>query len=320
MSACIARAAARMGKAPPPRGPCRRQAVQWGHWGRRPARTGLGGAATAAPPAWRMDTAAWPGPSPRGFAARAGGKKAEGQRARRDQADVDDDDTDVDVNVDLEGEGEGEGGGLDGVGGLEGLPEDVEVGIHVDGVPWGGAVLEAATEALGAVEGEVALHGLSIRPSTSVVSVMVDHLTNRYGSPTMDEISAFTRALDARLEALVAEGVVPGDYTIEVSSPGADRRLRLPEELQRFADLPLDVTYAKPAAGGEGGDGAGLSRTTEVLVLKDPPAEGATVWTWKVADVRANRPQGKKLTTKMKKRDIVTTLDQLLEVRIHVDL
>jgi len=268
-------------------------------------------------PVWRLDLARVCVPSPRGLAGRAAGRRGAGAAGPRHGAG-----REVGAASALENGADGEDG-EDGdvdddewvaVGGLEGIPDDVEAEINVGGVPWGEVVLEAATEALGAVEGEVALHGLSIRASTSVVSAMLDHLTNRYGSPTMDELASFTRALDAKLEVLAASGAVPEDYTLEVSSPGADRKLRLPRDLVRFAELPLVVTYETPA-----GDGT-PSRATEVLVLKDVPDEGATAWTWKVADVRANRPQGRALTAKVKKRDILTTLDQLVEVRIHVDL
>lgn len=34
-----------------------------------------------------------------------------------------------------------------------------------------------------------------------------------------------------------------GDISMEVSSPGAERTLRLPGDLQRFAGLPLYVEY-----------------------------------------------------------------------------
>jgi ribosome maturation factor RimP len=56
--------------------------------------------------------------------------------------------------------------------------------------------------------------------------------------------------LNLELEALLGvEGA--GEVTFEVSSPGAERQLQLPSDLERFQKLPLKVEYKAPADGAE---------------------------------------------------------------------
>ena len=51
------------------------------------------------------------------------------------------------------------------------------------------------------------------------------------GGPNMDELSQVSRALSAMLDE---HNVVEGAYTLEVSSPGINRPLKLPDHFRRF--------------------------------------------------------------------------------------
>jgi len=57
----------------------------------------------------------------------------------------------------------------------------------------------------------------------------------------------FSRALDPALDE--REDLFPGSYTFEVSSPGAERRLRKPSDFERFAGHFVEVKLYKPKDG-----------------------------------------------------------------------
>ena len=51
------------------------------------------------------------------------------------------------------------------------------------------------------------------------------------------------------LDSIEADDPFPGDYSIEVSSPGLDRVLRTPEHFARFVDSRVKVELAVPREG-----------------------------------------------------------------------
>lgn len=53
----------------------------------------------------------------------------------------------------------------------------------------------------------------------------------------------------ALLDSIEADDPLPGDYSIEVSSPGLDRVLRTPEHFARFVDNRVKVELAVPRDG-----------------------------------------------------------------------
>ena len=53
----------------------------------------------------------------------------------------------------------------------------------------------------------------------------------------------------ALLDSIEADDPLPGDYSIEVSSPGLDRVLRTPEHFARFVDSRVKVELAVPRDG-----------------------------------------------------------------------
>ena len=59
----------------------------------------------------------------------------------------------------------------------------------------------------------------------------VDKLKDKFGSPTLDELTTIVRAHNAILD----ERGFPDDVAVEVASPGATRKLRVPGDLKRFA-------------------------------------------------------------------------------------
>ena len=61
---------------------------------------------------------------------------------------------------------------------------------------------------------------------------------DREGSPSVDDLSHVSRQLS---ELLDTHDVVPGAYTLEVSSPGINRPLRRPEHFARFVGKRIRV-------------------------------------------------------------------------------
>ena len=57
------------------------------------------------------------------------------------------------------------------------------------------------------------------------------------------------KASHALLDSIEADDPLPGDYSIEVSSPGLDRVLRTPEHFARFVDNRVKVELAAPRDG-----------------------------------------------------------------------
>ena len=142
------------------------------------------------------------------------------------------------------------------------------------------------------------------------VVVRLDKPSDRFGSPSVEDLSAFTHAFDAALEA---SGKAPVELSVEVSSAGAEREVRLPRDLQRFAGLPMAVRYA-PAPG--------ATPLTEALELVEYDAEAGTTL-WKLAAVRANMAglkKGQPMSKKMRERRVALPLDALLKVHLILDV
>ena len=137
------------------------------------------------------------------------------------------------------------------------------------------------------------------------------HSLTRFGSPGLEELSEFSLLFDTALDAA---GVSPDELTVEVSSAGAEREVRLPRDLRRFQGLPMLVRYSPPEGGAE---------VSEVLDLVSYD-EAAGVATWRVADVRANRAasakKGQPLPKKVRERRLALPLDAMRRVNLHIDV
>jgi ribosome maturation factor RimP len=75
--------------------------------------------------------------------------------------------------------------------------------------------------------------------------------TLRFYIDTPDGIDAedCARVSHALLDSIEADDPLPGEYSIEVSSPGLDRVLRTPEHFARFVDNRVKVELAVPRDG-----------------------------------------------------------------------
>ena len=137
------------------------------------------------------------------------------------------------------------------------------------------------------------------------------------------------------------------DIEIEVSSPGAERIVWIPDELERFKELPMEVTYkiereGKPpvyevgvvshslrlTSGGYSKHHTAVEprvccerRDMQRQVLSFDRVEGDQV-IWHLANVRANRPDGKGRAISKKKlaADIAIPIAAITKANVHIDL
>jgi ribosome maturation factor RimP len=73
----------------------------------------------------------------------------------------------------------------------------------------------------------------------SLIEINLDNLNNPYGSVTLDQCELVSNQVILAIETRFPEL----DYTLQVSSAGAERILRLPEDLERFKTLPLRLYF-----------------------------------------------------------------------------
>lgn len=67
----------------------------------------------------------------------------------------------------------------------------------------------------------------------SRLDIRLESMADKYGSPSLDDIERFSRELSQRLSALLGEEAA-GSLEVEVSSPGAEREVEVPRDLERF--------------------------------------------------------------------------------------
>jgi ribosome maturation factor RimP len=103
-------------------------------------------------------------------------------------------------------------------------------------------IVDRVTDIVGPL---VVAHGCTlydIEHAGGVVSVLVD----RPGGIDLDTISALTREIS---RALDEDDPIAGRYTLEVSSPGLERRLRTPEHFANAVGEVVTVRTTAEAAG-----------------------------------------------------------------------
>ncbi len=98
----------------------------------------------------------------------------------------------------------------------------------------------------GVIEPDLTAEGLEVvdvEHAGATLRVTVD----RPGGVDLDAVSVASRLVSDLLDR---HDVVPGRYTLEVSSPGIERSLRTPEHYRRFVGTPVTVK-TRPGAEGE---------------------------------------------------------------------
>ncbi|KAM7273924.1 hypothetical protein ACFE04_028588 [Oxalis oulophora] len=173
-------------------------------------------------------------------------------------------------------------------------------GVVLQDIPWGKRALSLANEALLQFGNDMALYSFKITPR-GYVYVRLDKLSNEYGCPSMDELENYSQQYKKRLDEVGALGELPDDLALEVSTPGAERILKVPEDLDRFKDMPMSVCYVEES------DTKNLEKTGIFKLESVEEESGKCVW--KLAEVKENRdPQSKGRPMSRKRKDWRLTL------------
>lgn len=101
---------------------------------------------------------------------------------------------------------------------------------------------------------------------------------------------------------------------MQVSSPGVERVVRVPQDFERFKDRAMYVKYVN-----EVGEGGLSAESDGIYKLVSFDIESKTC-TWGVADVRVNREKGGKgrpLSKKQREWRLNTSFDSLRLVRLY---
>jgi len=167
-------------------------------------------------------------------------------------------------------------------------------------------VIKAAIEQL--LDPGFTLYNLEVIPGKREfkIKVYLDKLEDPYGTPNIEDCVKHARAIHLKLLDLVQSKNVPEDYSLEVSSAGAERELKTIAEWERFRKLPLKVQYRK------------TDRTVQSLVLSYKDANGNNT-RWEMVDTKFNRDQGL-LNKKQKTLEIVEIpMQEIRYVRIYLN-
>ncbi|CAG9465848.1 unnamed protein product [Pedinophyceae sp. YPF-701] len=187
-------------------------------------------------------------------------------------------------------------------------------GIDTGGQPWAEAALQAANEVLDARRGDAStaleLHTLRATPGTRRLVLRLDKPSDPYGSPSLDDMESFARDFNARFEASVGE-TVAGEIEVEVSSPGAERPVVVPEELERFKNLPMRVEFLLDEESGRS--------DTRVLRVQSWDEE---LTTWALADTKQHRREskGRALTRKQRELRLELPVSSIVRVNLFLDV
>ncbi|MBN8222078.1 MAG: hypothetical protein J0L53_14230 [Spirochaetes bacterium] len=138
------------------------------------------------------------------------------------------------------------------------------------------------------------------------IVVQLDKPADVYGSVNIGECETYSRRLRDSLDELEKVSGLNLNYSLEVSSAGAERELASLADVRRFSALPLNVTFTAE-------NGKVLSE-----VVKATAIEGETV-IFNLADCKLNR---KKLSPKkiLAAPAYRVEWNNIKKIRLHLDV
>lgn len=191
-------------------------------------------------------------------------------------------------------------------------------GIVLGDVKWGEHVLFLAREVLFSFGGDFALYAFKVSPK-GYIYVRLDKLTNRFGCPDIEEIENFNYLYKKRLDEAGNDGTIPANMALEVSSPGAERLLKVPQDLGRFHEMAMWVCYVEENQDPK----LHKQRTDKVLIIESfDAAATAEHCIFKLADVRENRAElgkGRPLNRKQKDWRLNLPFKSILTIKLYLD-
>ncbi|CAD7702519.1 unnamed protein product [Ostreobium quekettii] len=198
---------------------------------------------------------------------------------------------------------------------LEPIEQPTVPGVKdTEGTEWGQVVLEIVREVLKLSRmSALRLYSFHAEALGNKVSIRLDKTSDMYGSPNLIEIEDFSRAVYTRMESRMGVDEA-GNVALEVSSPGAERRVIVPDELDRFKELPMTVEFT---------DESGSIKKeifNFVRIGDSAPDEDAIVW--KFADVRVHRARnrGRGMSKKEMRQTHTLFVRNIRAVHLYLDL
>ncbi|GJV04928.1 ribosome maturation factor RimP [Tanacetum coccineum] len=186
-------------------------------------------------------------------------------------------------------------------------------GVVLHNCPWGQKVLSIAQDVLLQFGDDIEIFAFKTSPK-GYIYVRLDRLCNEYGCPSIEDIKSYNNEYKKRLDEAGAKGDIPNDLAVEVSSPGADRLLRIPGDLQRFKDMAMRVKYVE--------NDDPRSKEKEGVYFLDSIEVESESSVWKLADVKENRDpkaKGKPMTRKQKDWRLELPYEKLKQVTLYLD-
>ncbi|CAN8234285.1 unnamed protein product [Cochlearia groenlandica] len=183
-------------------------------------------------------------------------------------------------------------------------------GIKLAGTTWDKEALALAEKVCESFDGELGIYAFKTLPN-STIQVRIERLTNKSGSPTMEDIEAYSKIYRAKLAEAELAKSIPNNISLEVSSPGVERVVRIPQDLERYKERSMYVRYIVEEEGETEGDG--------IFKLVSFDVEGKSC-VWGVADIRVNREKagkGRPLSKKQREWRLQTPFESLRLVRLH---
>lgn len=186
-------------------------------------------------------------------------------------------------------------------------------GIALAGTWWDKEALSLAEQVSDSFDGQLTIYAFRTL-ANSTVQLRIENISTKSGSPSMSDIEAFSTAYRELLDKAEQAKSVPDNITLEVSSPGVERVVRIPRDLDRFKERSMLVKYVSDVdASGSSREGEGVFR----LISFDVETNSCI---WGLADVRINREKagkGRPMNKKQREWRLTTSFDSLLLVRLY---
>ncbi|XP_076948169.1 uncharacterized protein LOC143620346 [Bidens hawaiensis] len=174
---------------------------------------------------------------------------------------------------------------------------------------WGEKALSIAKDVLLQFGDDIEIFGFKIYPvGRGGVYVRLHRFCNKFLS--LEDIQSYSQEYKKKLDEAGAVGNFPSDLAVEVSSPDADRLLRIPDDLQRFKHMAMRVKY----------DDTKSMKKEGIFFLESIDKDSGSC-VWKLADVKENRSpsfKGRPLTRKQKDWRLKLPYEMLEQVTLYL--
>lgn len=126
------------------------------------------------------------------------------------------------------------------------------------------SVVDRVSQLVGSIVADLGLEIYDIEYSGGVLKITVDTPAGSPGGVDVDQLARCTRLVSRDLDEV---DPIPGHYTLEVSSPGLERHLRLPRHFHREIGKTVAVRLRQAVSGERRITGVLESVTDEAFVV-----------------------------------------------------